>query len=130
MRTIRAWQGVVFALTLLPMVASAQTETGRISGTVTDAQNAVVPGATVTGTAVATQIARTGVSDSQGRYTIANVPPALYDVSFQLPGFKTVTKRVQVTVGAEIGVDGKLEVGALSEVVAVTAAIPVINTQN
>jgi outer membrane receptor protein involved in Fe transport len=112
------------------MLAAAQTETGRITGTVTDSQGAVVPGATVTATNVGTQIARTGLSDAQGRYTIANVPPAVYDVSFQLTGFKTVTKRVQVNVGAEVGVDGSLEVGALSEIVAITAALPVINTQN
>ena len=102
MRTIRVWQGFVFAWALLPMLAAAQTETGRITGAVTDSQGAVVPGATVTATNVGTQIARTGVSVAQGRYTIANVPPALYDVSFQLTGFKTVTKRVQVNVGAEV----------------------------
>ena len=52
----------------LPLAAVAQTETGRITGTVTDATGAFVPGATITLKGVATGVTRDTVSDAAGRY--------------------------------------------------------------
>jgi len=109
--------------------AWAQTETGRIAGTVTDVQGGVIPGVTVTAKSVAAGTTRTTVTDSSGNYVIANVPADVYTVTFELSGFKTVQTRVQVNVGATVGADARIEVGAVTEQVTVTAAPPTIDTQ-
>ncbi len=109
--------------------AWAQTETGRIAGTVTDVQSGVIPGVTVTAKSVAAGTTRTTVTDSSGNYVIANVAADTYDVTFELSGFKTVKTRVQVTVGATVGADARIEVGAVTEQVTVTAAPPTVDTQ-
>jgi len=109
--------------------AWAQTETGRIAGTVTDVQGGVIPGVTVTAKSVAAGTTRTTVTDSSGNYVIANVLADTYNVTFELTGFKTVQTRVQVSVGATVGADARIEVGALTEQVTVTAAPPTVDTQ-
>ena len=53
-----------------------------------------------------------------------------YDVSFALQGFRRSTTRVQVTVGAAVTADTKLELGAVTETVAVTATAAVVNVSN
>jgi len=132
MRRLR-FRFVVAAMLLLFAAAFhpawAQTETGRIAGTVTDVQGGVIPGATVTAKSVASGVTRTTVSDSSGNYVIANVAADTYDVTFELTGFKTVRTRVQVTVGATVGADARIEVGAITEQVTVTAAPPTVDTQ-
>ena len=56
--------------------AAAQTETGRITGVVTDATGGILPGVTVTAKAVGTGATRELVTDSAGQYVFANLPPA------------------------------------------------------
>ena len=56
----------LIAFVLISVSAFAQTETGRISGTVTDPQGAVVPGVTVNATSVGTGVVRSTVSDAIG----------------------------------------------------------------
>ena len=109
--------------------AWAQLESGRITGTVTDAQGAVVPGVTVTAKSVNTGFSRETVSDAEGKYVIANVAPDTYEVAFTLSGFRPQARRITVTVGAEIPVDAKLEVGAVTEEVTVVAAPEAIDTR-
>jgi outer membrane receptor protein involved in Fe transport len=103
--------------------ALAQTETGKITGTVRDPQGAVIPGVTVTVRNLATESIRTAMTDSAGNYVISNVLPANYEVSFELSGFKKMTHQARVAVGSEVTVDAGLEVGNLSEVVSVTASV-------
>ena len=60
-------------------------------GTVYDPQKAGIPGATVTVTNLATNIARTAVTDSEGNYVVTPLDPGTYSVSAEVPGFqKTV----------------------------------------
>ena len=83
---------ILLAIAATPRAAWAQTETGRISGTVADAQGGVVPGVTVTSKSVNTGVTRETVSDSNGAYVIANVPADTYEVTFTLTGFKAVSQ--------------------------------------
>ena len=126
-RFVVAAMWILFAATFHP--AWAQTETGRIAGTVTDVQGGVIPGVTVTAKSVAAGTTRNTVTDSSGNYVIANVPADTYDITFELSGFKTVKTRAQVNVGATVGADARIEVGAVTEQVTVTAAPPTIDTQ-
>jgi len=65
----------------LCLCAYAQSVTGRISGAVKDASNAIIPGATVSVTNEATQIARAATIDEEGFYVVTNLPPGVYTVA-------------------------------------------------
>src|SRR6266498_3397782 len=96
---------VIAALFLVVMAsgaALAQGESGQINGKVTDPQDRVVPGATVTVKSVTTGAERTATSDDQGVYTVIALQPGLYDVTVKSGQFAESTQRVQVTVGLNV----------------------------
>src|SRR5438094_5862556 len=68
--------------------ASAQTDRGTITGTVSDATGAVIPGATIEAKNVATGAVYQAGSSETGNYTLAQLPAGTYEVSAALPGFK------------------------------------------
>src|SRR5438128_11681209 len=78
---------VATVVTAAPSTAFAQTETGRITGTVSDPSGLVVPGATVTLTSTTSGALRTTTTDSVGRYVIANAQPASDTLKAELSGF-------------------------------------------
>ena len=104
----------------------AQETTGAIGGRVTDAQDLPVPGATVTVTGA--QGVKTIATDSDGRFAVPFLTPGQYDVRVELQGFKTIERKgVQVAVGQNVSLPVSMQIGALSETVQVTAAVPVID---
>ena len=120
----------LFAFVLTAVGALAQTETGRISGTVTDSQGAVVPGVTVNATSVGTGVVRSTVTDATGRYVIPNVPRVHLRRQLRavrLQGGEDQGHRVRSA--ATTAADAKLEVGNVSEQVNVTAAPETVNTR-
>src|ERR1700751_5658784 len=72
---------------LLPARAAAQGTTGSITGTVTDASGAAVPGATVTITQTSTNDVHTAATSDSGFYTVPQLPPGNYRVSVEKSGF-------------------------------------------
>ena len=68
-------------------VASGQTIYGRISGTVTDPNGAVLPNARVTVTNEATNFARTVNTDDSGYYVVTNLPVGTYTILVEQTGF-------------------------------------------
>ncbi len=99
----------------------AQTLSGRIAGTVTDATGAVVPGATVTITDEATQQTRTVTTESNGFYVVTNLQPGSFAVSAELQGFKKASKTGYTLVAdGRLTVDFKLETGNVNETVEIT----------
>src|SRR5579872_4780261 len=114
------------SVVLLGSPAFAQRTTGEISGTVMDSTNAVLPGATVTAVCGDTHLTRTAVSDSQGGFTIPEMPVCVYTVSAELSGFKTVNREATVTANSVAKTDFKLEVGNVAETVTVEAVSPLI----
>jgi outer membrane receptor protein involved in Fe transport len=101
-------------------------ETGQVSGTVTDPSGAVVAGANVTVTAVATQATRTATTDTSGYYLVTALPPATYRVSIEAKGFAKQAANVTVQVGGKTTFDAKLTLGGTTEVVEVTARAEVV----
>ena len=110
--------------------AAAQTETGRISGTVLDATGGILPGATVTAKAVGTGATRTVTTDNAGQYVFANLPPGPYEVMAELSGFNPGTVKGTVTVGGSLNAEIKLDIAGAKENVNVVAEVPSINTTN
>ncbi len=100
------WLSILMVLALAAVgltasVALAQT-TGDIDGTVTDTNNAPLPGASVTITSTALQGSRTAVTDAAGRFRFPALPGGNYMVSAALSGFTKVERRnVVVSIGAD-----------------------------
>ena len=68
--------------------AAAQTTFGTIRGTVSDAQQGIVPGVTVVATDEATNVRREALSNAEGLFEISNLRPGTYTVSASLSGFR------------------------------------------
>ena len=101
----------------------------RLRGTVTDPSGAAVPGASVElKSANGARIAATS-TDTSGSYSFADVAAGNYELQLQSPGFKTDSLTgLNVAPGDNV-MNARLEIGAASETVEVTAAAPVLNTQ-
>ena len=105
---------------------------GSITGTVSDASGAVVPGATVVVLAPETGIRHVTTANSVGEYLVANLSQGSYTVTVKAAGFKTfVARNVVLRVAENIRRDAKLEVGETSvEVVVQGSAAGAIEEQS
>ena len=116
-------------LSLIVLPAFAQDFRGAVSGTVTDSTGAVLPGVTITVRNVDTNVAVNTVTDARGAYQVRYLNAGTYDVQAQLEGLQTVVRKgVGVRVGDTVPIDIKMDQGAVSEVVTVTASAPIIDT--
>jgi hypothetical protein len=117
------------AIVGLPSALFAQ---GTITGVVTDASGAVLPGVTVEAASPAlTEKVRTVVTDSTGQFRVVSLPPGTYGVTFTLPGFSVVRREgieIAGTLTATVSVE--LRVGALEETVTVTGESPIVDVQS
>ena len=114
----------VMAIVLFPAASFAQMTRGSIGGTVRDSSGAVVPGATVTVTNVATNATITLVSDETGLYRAPALEPGTYTVTAELSGFGKVEQReVVVRSSLETPLDFKLEPAGIGETVRVNAEV-------
>ena len=102
--------GVLAALVLMPGVASAQS---AISGLVTDTSGAILPGVTVEASSdVLIEKVRSVVSDAQGRYSVVDLRPGVYKVTFTLPGFSSfVRDRIELPANFNATVNAELASG-------------------
>src|SRR5688500_15870789 len=107
---------------VLPVWAAAQLSTGQISGRVTDASGAVLPGVTATATQTETQFVRTTITNDVGVYTLPNLPVGPYRVEATLQGFQTfVQSGMTIQVNSNLVVDPAMRVGDIAETLTVTA---------
>ena len=101
--------------------------TAAVTGHVTDPTGAVIPGAAIAVTNLATGVAQETVSNSVGAYSVLNVPPGFYQITVQLEGFQqTSIPTVQLEVNQSLVQDFALEVGSVTETVEVTASAQLI----
>ena len=122
----------VCLLLLCSTASLAQTaETGALTGTVTDPSGAVIAGATVTITSVATGQARTTTTDANGSYKFSLLQPGTYSAKFTATGFKTAqVSAVTVNVTETPVLNRVLQVGTQTEQITVEATQQTIQTQN
>src|SRR6267143_131059 len=119
----------LFALVMLASTTLSQTQitTGTIQGTVTDANGAIVPGATVEIKNLDTNFSRTLTSDDGGRFVALAMPPGRYTVTVTKQGFgTTVAENVDLTVGQALTLPVSLKVSGVEERVTITA--PTVDT--
>ena len=104
---------------------------GDISGRVTDPSGAGVPNSAITLTNTATNAVRSAESSGEGLYTFSSVPPGVYDIKVEHPGFRTTTSTsVQVQVQQSVRLDLTLQVGQVSETVEVSAQAALLQSEN
>lgn len=121
---------IAFWLAALALSALAQTDTATITGVVTDSSGAAVADALIQATNRATTAAYTARSNESGVYVITALPIGSYDVSITRSGFQSLRRPdVVLSAGTRARVDASLTVGAVSEVVEVTALVPLLESE-
>ncbi|HEY3162099.1 MAG TPA: carboxypeptidase regulatory-like domain-containing protein [Vicinamibacterales bacterium] len=112
------------------ITATAAAQSGAsINGTVVDAQGGALPGVTLTLRNVDTGVLRTSVSEADGTYRFAGLPPGRYDLKSELAGFSTVEiKDTTLTIGLEVRRDIRMNIETLQESVTVIGQAPVVET--
>ena len=122
----------IVLLTLLTICATwGQTSLGTISGSITDASAATVPGAAVTLTNTDTGFTRALSTNSAGFFTAPSLVPGPYAITVEASGFKRQERRgVTLPVNGAVQVDISLQIGDMKDAVQVTAEAPLLNTSN
>ncbi len=109
--------------------SAAQAVYGSILGTVTDQQGSAVAGAKVTVTSIAKGTIDETTTNADGNYTVSHLIPDVYNVHIEATGFKSYdVKGIQVSADTAAKVDGKMDVGAISQSIEVTGEIPQLKT--
>src|SRR5262245_32914951 len=118
---------VLSTVMLFASLASAQS---TISGQVRDSSGAVMAGVKVEAASEALiERSRTETTNENGRYTIVDVRPGPYTITFTLPGFSTVKQEVTVPANVSVPVDAEMTVGAVGETVTVEARVATVDIE-
>jgi hypothetical protein len=111
-------------------VASAQSATGSVYGTVTDPAGAVIPSATITITNIRTGVSKTAIANASGDYTFVVLDPGDYKASATVAGFQTQTQEgVRLDANQNVHVNFSLSLGATSDVTTVQAETTLVDTR-
>ena len=118
-------------LLLAPVTGLAQTNS-TFTGEVTDNTGGVLPGVTVEAASPALiEGSRIAITDGQGRYTIVDLRPGDYVLTFTLPGFTTVIRdQLALPGGFTMTIDAEMGVGGLEETITVSGESPIVDVQS
>jgi len=122
---------MLFCCGLFASSAAAQQITATISGTITDPNGAVVPGATVTATSNETGLAKTATTNDDGSYTITFLQPGSYNISVDKTGFSQTTRgNIKLEVAQTASIDIALGVSGQQATVNVEGGeAPILQTE-
>ncbi len=113
--------GVMLLIAGARASVEAQSATATLSGTVVDEQGAVVPGANITVADAAKSVERTGVTNSEGSFTVTQLSPSTYTVSVERAGFATTRlPNVVLNVNDQSAIKIQLKVAQVGEMVTVS----------
>ncbi|MBL8180048.1 MAG: TonB-dependent receptor [Blastocatellia bacterium] len=129
-KVTRNLTAIVISLFCFITAANAQT-TGSLSGTVSDANAAVIPGVTITITNAATNLSRTAITNAEGRWSVTALPVGSYTISYQKDGFKkSSSSGIEVEASVPRSVEVTLEVGVSDVFVDVTSDQPLVQAES
>jgi hypothetical protein len=118
-------------LLLLASAAWAQGDRGTITGTITDPAGAMVPNASLEAKNINTGAVYTAASSQTGNYVIAQMPAGSYQLTASVQGFKQYVRTGLTVMAAQtLRIDIKLEVGAITDTVSVSADAPLLQTES
>jgi hypothetical protein len=116
---------------LLPAVMFGQGYFGTVSGLLTDPSGAVVQGAKVVLADEQKGYKFTATSDNTGRYLFVSIPPGLYSVTAEMPGFeKTVRTHIKLNVTENATANLTLKIAGGTQSVEVKAQTQTIDTED
>lgn len=120
--------GLVALLAAVPCRSFSQENltTATLTGRVLDPSGAVVPGAAVTATEVATNQSRSAPSDALGRFRLPFLPVGEYRVRAVAAGFAELQQPLQLSVGSAFDLTLRLGLAAANSTVQVTGELPVV----
>jgi hypothetical protein len=119
----------VFVLCAASVFAQSTT-TAILTGVVIDPTQAVVPGARITVTKEETGITRETKTGPEGQYRVVLLPPGLYNIKVEAPGFQAAAKKgIELTVGQSAAIDFQLQVGVSSQTVEISTQVPLIESE-
>jgi hypothetical protein len=105
--------------------------TATLVGTVTDSTGGVVSNVAVTVTNIDTQVVTRGLTNAEGAYYLPFLNVGNYRLTMEAPGFKRFEQSGLVLLAGENPrIDVKLEVGAVSDTIKVTASAPLLETDS
>lgn len=122
------WTGLLICLALLAVSAQAQSVSATLSGIVTDQLGAAIAGAKITVRNSATALRRERVTDNQGYFTVAELPPGTYTVQSEHEGFARLEMTgIVLNASDDRSLSIRLKVGSLSQSVTVTEQTNTVN---
>ena len=132
MTTRTLWSGIIGMAVGVLLVSSAATAQSTISGQVRDVSGGVLPGVSVEASSpVLIEKSRSVVTDEQGRYSIVDLRPGIYQVVFTLQGFATLQREgIELPANFNASVNVELKVGALEETITVSGDSPIVDVQS
>ena len=126
----KSFQRVIWLALFAAFAATSFAQTGQLTGTITDSTGAVVPGAQVTLINVATGISMEAASTEAGLYTFPLLQSGTYELGVRSEGFKPVTQGgIVMETSIVRTVDVQLELGDVTEVITVEAAVPLLQSE-
>src|SRR5262249_42165969 len=129
--TTRSLPALVLIVLWLSSALRAQSSNASLSGRVTDGSGGVVPDATVTAIATATNGRRATTTNDSGAYSLPNLAPGPYRIEVEKEGFKKIVHPdVILHVQDGVDMDVALEIGSRAETLTVMAGAPMVNTQS
>ncbi len=131
MRTLIRRFALALSISLLAAATcAAQSNLASVSGVVSDPQNAVIPGARITVTHVATGVQTAVSSNSAGFYGLQNLPIGVYSLAAEHEGFrKYIREGIPLSTGQQLGLDIRLELGATGQSITITAEAPLVESR-
>ena len=132
MKKISLILALIFALVF--SLEAQVSQTGSIRGIVTDQNGEPLPGVSVTVTSPSLIGTQSTITNDKGVFRVPSLPPGVYEVKLELPGFKTLIQSgIVVRVGMTVEIGFKMEQSQLAEEVTVVATAPtvdIVNTKN
>jgi hypothetical protein len=126
---IRVLTGLSIIMVIICAVATAQTNRGGISGTVSDKNGGVISGAIVTITNIGLNQSQQLRTSADGAYAANSLDPVLYRITVEAPGFKkAMLDSVKVDTATTVTVNVTLEAGAVETTINISAETPLLNT--
>ena len=123
------WMAGALACTI-PVAAFAQSDSGRVVGTVTDTTGAAIPNAKITLTSASSGAVRVETSNETGELSISAVPAGNYTARIEAPGFESQTLSFAVVVTQVQTLSFKLAPGVTTSTIEVSAAAALVNTSD
>ena len=126
---------LVFAVSVFllmqPPIASAQTSTATLTGTVRDSSGAVIPNVSITVTDMERNTSHVTRANEAGSYVLPALTPGIYSIAAELPSFRrSRLDGIVLQVNQTVRVDLRLDLGAVEETVEVRGAAPLLEAES